>query len=162
MLLFQYEPEVSTTLRECGWSVDRRVDTRPFEIEAAQLGIHTVERALEFLRQYADLEVQYRGIVKTEEVDVDFGFSLALPTKNFEIEFHIQICRGIAAIVGHPIMRVGYNCGGQTELFMDEFGNMYEYAEPHIYLAGVCGEEAIQRYILGQDHIREVYATPFR
>lgn len=59
--MVRYEPEVLTVLSHCGWSPDRYVDARQFEARAAELAIWACDRALQFLRRYAELDVVYRG-----------------------------------------------------------------------------------------------------
>jgi len=158
--MFQYNSEVLEVLKEFGWSADRRIDTRVYEAKCAHLGIATVDCALEFLRQYADLHFQLGRVIKNRHVYSWFGYSIELPDRAVDVEYLIDSCRVNASWVGRPVMRIGYNCGGETQLYMDTSGAVYEDCESLIYFCGASGEEVTQRYILGLDHIREITGCP--
>ena len=133
-------------LQHAGWDPNRTVDTTSFEtsLNATGLLVHTA--ALNFLREFGGLRIQYPH-AKVPDMQDEMHFDPSIVAK------HIQptAVKAYSKIVDGRLCPIGEAARGYLVLLMDEKGVVYASYDDFFARVGPSGPEAIETLCSGKD-----------
>ena len=140
----QFSKRTVEYLHRSGWPPDSVIDTTPFKESLSTAGFFVHDAALNFLREFGGLRIQYPH-AKVADMEDEMHFDPSIVIRH-AVPSDVE---AYGRVIGRKLCPIGEACRAYMILMMTEEGEVYGGYDDFFVKVGNSGSEAIEALCSG-------------